>query len=375
MKYLRFKWINDKRLWYVVVLAILILGVQGSTSKSLLDLETPKDIDLSVLPGLQYSIPRFHVLPGQKVNINFTNTDDMDHNLLIIKPNTREKVVDLVTKLGAAGQLKKYIPDTDAILFHTSVLSEGQTETLSFKAPLKEGIYTYVCTLPGHGHVMYGAIYVNYTGEMPPLKEDDFISQTFRRSLQNSSKRKDHPYELKPPYYYRLYIEGASPAAIVAHLPGDLSYCWDATPCQLRFMWKDGFVDNTELWKGHKDAKAQIEGEFFYREDVSSILEIGLGSSIKKSIKFKGYRLIDSGYLEFHYSINDLDVFEQIREIKEGRGILRQFTIPKLQDQLIFNFTNQPGVSVYYKGSPISEEYLLLDRKEGKQFTIEFRLD
>lgn len=364
-----------KKLLIITLSLILTTGILAYKEGRVLQNDPVQEIDMSVLPGLQFSLPRFHVAPGQQVVLRFTNTDDMDHNLLIGRPDSREEIVDLAAKLGAKGPEKNYIPDTDVVLWHTSILHAEQTEILSFTAPEEEGIYPYVCTVPGHGHVMYGAMYVNASGDMPLLTEDTAVPHTTKNKEHVHAETNDHPYELVPPYYYRLYIEGASPAAIVVHLPGNLSYCWDATPCQMRFVWKDGFVDNTELWKGHKDAKAKIEGTVIYREARSPVLTIGEMDTVYNPLKFKGYRIVDGGYLEFCYLINGVEVFETIRESENRNGIVRQFNIPALEDHIVFYHTEEEGITCYHNNVQLPAGPLVLDEEDGKQFSIEFRME
>lgn len=364
-----------KKLVAVAFAFLIVIGILGYKEGYLTQKEPPKEINISVLPGLQFSLPRFHVVPGQQVVLRFTNTDDMDHNLLVIRPKSREKVVNLAAKLGAEGVAKSYIPETDDVMWHTSVLHADQTETLSFTAPSKEGVYPYVCTLPGHGHVMYGAMYVNESGEMPVLTEDKAVPRHVKNKVHVHAETQNHPYELVPPYYYRLYIDGASPAAIAVHLPGDISFCWDATPCQMRFVWKDGFVDNTELWKGHKDAKAKIEGTIVYRETRPAALTIGEQNTNRNPPKFKGYRITDGGYLEFCYIIEGIEIFETIRELENKNGIVRHFRIPTLDDNVVFHHTEEKKITCYYNGVPLPTGPLVLDKKNGKQFSVEFRIE
>ena len=38
-------------------------------------------------------------------------------------------------------------------------------------------------------------------------------------------------------------MPGAGPAAIAVSLPNDLSYCWDAGSCRLRYAWQGEFLD------------------------------------------------------------------------------------------------------------------------------------
>src|SRR5688500_18054007 len=229
-------------------------------------------ISLNVKAGLQFDIVRFRVNPGAKVKIILTNTDDMSHNLLITKPGTRLKVVNAALQLGEKGPAMSYIPRLPEVLFSIPVVAPNDIGSVTFTAPSAPGVYPYVCTLPGHGFVMYGAIYVTKNPVLPDIKKDLHIPPS-RRNEDKSSQvavnddahaghvatkpKALHPYTPKAPYLYRVFITGASPAAIAVSLPGSVSYCWDAGTCHLRFAWQGGFLDNSDLWKGKGDAEAK----------------------------------------------------------------------------------------------------------------------
>ena len=330
-----------------------------------------KDVKLSVLPGLLFDVPRFHVTPGQTVRIEFTNNDDMDHNLVVLQPGTRQQVVNLATELVADGMDRGYIPESPAVLWHTDVLHAGEVAQLTFTAPQEEGIYPYVCTLPGHGNVMYGAMYVTAENDMPPLAADKEIPQGQRKDEQHHHHVvRNHPYELQAPYHYRLYVEGASPAAIAVHLPGQLSYCWDAALCDLRFLWEGGFVDQTQLWKGHKDAKAEVIGNIFYTQSVLPSISFSDGEA--KTRSFKGYRLQDDGYLEFQYQIGQWTVWETLRETSDQRGIIRSFRIPGLNEPLQIRFATPITAKVSYQGKELTSDELTLDGPSGQSFDLHY---
>jgi len=42
-------------------------------------------------------------------------------------------------------------PDVkNKVLAHTKLLGPGESDTISFAAPRKPGVYTYICSFPGH---------------------------------------------------------------------------------------------------------------------------------------------------------------------------------------------------------------------------------
>ena len=165
---------NMKQIIKLITAAVLLLVLQ--VLPSMAQKAKTAEIKLSVLPGLQFNLPRFQVKPGQQVNIVFNNTDNMEHNLLIVNPGQREKIVQKAMSMGSNGAKNNYIPGDSDVLWSIPVLRTGQTQTLTFKAPDKEGVYPYVCTFPGHGFIMYGAMYVSSSGTMPPIEKDKNVS-------------------------------------------------------------------------------------------------------------------------------------------------------------------------------------------------------
>src|SRR5690606_1026432 len=179
---------------------------------------------IAVLPGLQFSIARFSVKPRERIKLILNNTDDMDHNFLIVRPGSRERVVSAANNLGAAGPEANFIPNTADVLWAIPVTAPHEAKSIVFNAPEQEGIYPYVCTYPGHGAIMFGAMYVSQSGKMPELKTDTTIPNIRRGEdsgphyvhlgSDHETVPQLHAYNPTPPYHYRVFIDGASPAAI-----------------------------------------------------------------------------------------------------------------------------------------------------------------
>jgi putative membrane-bound dehydrogenase-like protein len=120
-------------------------------------------IDLQVVPELlQYDKKLIQVKAGQKVVINLENPDGMQHNLLIIKPGSLQKVGkaadDMLSDPKAAE--KQYVPKIPEVLFSTKLVSTGETATLEITIPSTPGDYPFVCTFPGHWRGMNGILRV-----------------------------------------------------------------------------------------------------------------------------------------------------------------------------------------------------------------------
>lgn len=278
----------------------------------------PLKLTLSTVPGLQFDKPRFTAEPGQAIELTFKNPDDMAHNLVFTRPGQRMAVVQATLALP---------PDSNrpiehqAVLAQTRTLKPNESVVLKFTAPKAKGIYPYVCTLPGHGLLMYGALYVGES--MPDLAKDIHVPPMARAKSANASL---HAWPHRRPLMYRIFMPDASPAAIAVALPHGVSYCWDAGQCRLRYAWIGGFVDPMPVWRGNGNGLAKIIGDQFWV--APKVFPLKVGRALQK-IEFKGYRKI-KGYPEFHYTINGLDVYEHITALPNGMGLTRHFRIPKI---------------------------------------------
>jgi plastocyanin len=116
-------------------------------------------IEIGTVPGLKYDKAEITVKAGSKVQWTFGNNDDMPHNCVIVSPGQAIPVGELAMKLGLKGQEMDYIPATPKVLFHTKLMQPATSEAIYFIAPAP-GVYTYVCTVPGHAYVMQGTLKV-----------------------------------------------------------------------------------------------------------------------------------------------------------------------------------------------------------------------
>jgi azurin/glucose/arabinose dehydrogenase len=117
-------------------------------------------VNVESVEGLKFDLPSFTVKPGARVKLDFANTSDMLHNLVVVRPGTATKVGEAALKLGLDGAKLDYVPRSEDVLFHTSLLEPQKSESIYFVAPSVPGEYTYVCTFPGHYVTMQGTMRV-----------------------------------------------------------------------------------------------------------------------------------------------------------------------------------------------------------------------
>jgi azurin len=347
-------------------------------------------ITVNAISGLQFDKARFAVRPGAIVSITLKNTDDMSHNMVFTKPGERLNVLtevqalqqDVAEKLG-------FVPKSTKVLWSINLLHPGETGKLTFKAPTVQGVYPYVCTFTGHGYIMYGAMYVT-TGQIPAIQSDENVPPTRRNDGTHDDDDHDmstmaaakpvaipvakftatsHPYTLEPPTIYRIFMPNAGPAAIAVNLPGNISYCWDASAASLRYVWQGGFLNNAEHWKGNGNPLAKITGDIFYTSSFNPAFRIGKETTLPV-VKFKGYKLLNK-YPQFMYKLDDAEVTEVISSTQwEGKGLVRTFTFNNLKKDLYFKTDVSDGMIYTSTVGKWKDGVLKLSAKEAKTFSI-----
>lgn len=364
-KYNQMKIKTHRKSIRILLILVILYGARLETLGAVTD--SVRTIVLKAISGMQYDVVRFQVKPGEMITLSLTNQDDMAHNLVITEPEAREAVVNAALALGAKGPERDYIPESEHVLWTIPVTYPGEKKAITFQAPKKEGAYPYVCTYPGHGFLMYGVMYVTKTGEaMPDLASDLHVPEARRQEPRST---RPHPYELSPPYWYRAFLEETSLASIAVHLPQQLSYCWDTELCQLRYAWEGGFLDNADLWHGHKNAYAKILGTIFFKDKVTKPLRFGTPDAAPP-VEYKGYRVRDQ-YPEFHYTVAGKDVFELIKELPGKKGFIRTIRIPDATEPVWYCYDATSGVTYRFSAGIMQNGKVALTEAEAREFTIQ----
>lgn len=275
----------------------------------------PLQVKVEMRDGLRFEPPRFAAQPGQQITVTLSNADSthQQHNFLVIQPGKLKEIVEQSLTLGENGPKQQFIPVNPAILVHSAVLDPEKTSKVTFTMPNEKGIYPFVCSMPGHGVMMYGAI---YAGEkMPPLKDDPNVPpNTTQHGIAGAGQR---------PYVQRIFMPDSGPASIAVALPGTENYCWDAGACRLRYAWSGDFIDAAMHWKGNGSALPTFAAPWWTAPEGEFPLQIG--DDRVAAVKFLGYA-IKEGLPEFHYRVGATEVFERISAAKDGVDI--RYRIP-----------------------------------------------
>lgn len=144
-----------------VLLVIPFLLTMASSSAG----QDTKEIYMEGLDNLRFSVEEITVSPGRQVEVTLKTIstlpkEQMAHNFVLLKKKT-----DVTAFANESLKHKEsgYIaPDMeDRIIVRTEMLGDGETDTVTFKAPSEPGEYEYICTFPGHYHAgMKGVLIV-----------------------------------------------------------------------------------------------------------------------------------------------------------------------------------------------------------------------
>ena len=300
-------------------------------------------ITISASAGLQYDQKRLVVKPNTRLKILFQNKDDMAHNLVVTRPNSRLRVVEFALALGDKGASQDHVPVMDDVLAHTRSVDPGTTDSLV--VTLTEGAFPFVCTYPGHGYVMFGVIYATSQPKNLPSPEQDTNLPNTNRVAEaghhHQASESGHPYSLTFPVVCRTFMADCGPAAIAVGLDNSQSYVFDAGECRMRYAWAGGFVDNTEQWDGKGQRFTKVVGDIYFRDTGRFPFRVGSGT--QSPPQFKGYRLVNR-YPEFRYVVNGVEIRELVKSLPTGRGLVRTFSLSPGNATVTFLTTAQPGI-------------------------------
>ena len=111
---------------------------------------------------MKFEKTKITVKAGTIVEIVLTNIDFMQHNLLVLKPGSMERVGAAADKLAQVpeGVSMQYIPSVPDVLFATPLVNPDQQFSLKFRVPEIPGDYPYICSYPGHWRIMNGVLSV-----------------------------------------------------------------------------------------------------------------------------------------------------------------------------------------------------------------------
>lgn len=121
----------------VIFLLCFVGYSEGSFAQAVEEIE--REIEIKAIAGLKYDLTRIKVKPGERIKLTLKNVDEMEHNLVITKPGSRQEVVDASHKLGENGPRQHYVPLSDKVLWTIPIVTPGESATIVFQAPTIPG--------------------------------------------------------------------------------------------------------------------------------------------------------------------------------------------------------------------------------------------
>ncbi|MRG45061.1 dehydrogenase [Chitinophaga sp. SYP-B3965] len=141
----------------------MLAGIPSAVAATDKDVKIDRTIIVKVIKDvMKYDQQLITVKAGITIQFVFQNTDFMQHNFLLLKPNTKEKVGAAADKLAQDpnGVKMQYVPKMPEILLSTPLVNPSGKFTATFKIPATPGDYPYICTFPGHWRIMNGILRV-----------------------------------------------------------------------------------------------------------------------------------------------------------------------------------------------------------------------
>ncbi len=126
---------------------------------------------------MAYDKKVIHAEAGQTIEIVLQNTDQMPHNVVLIKPGTLEAFGGLVDEFLTSPRAAEmnYVPASKYVLGSTLMLEPGENGSIVVTLPETPGIYPYVCTFPGHWRMMQGVLIVTAPGSYISENKDALV--------------------------------------------------------------------------------------------------------------------------------------------------------------------------------------------------------
>lgn len=119
-------------------------------------------VELATAQNLSFATPALRARAGEPLQIVLRNPDVVPHNWVLLRPDSLERVGQLVNRLVADPEAaaRQYVPQSDDVLAYTDVVSAGGETSVFFRAPEAPGRYPFLCSFPGHWMVMNGVLTV-----------------------------------------------------------------------------------------------------------------------------------------------------------------------------------------------------------------------
>jgi azurin len=129
--------------------ALLALGAVSSVQA-----QAPRVIAIVGTDAMKFSVTTIDAKPGEKLTVKLTGQGQipkvaMAHNFVLLAAGTDAMAFSTSAAMARATD---FIPaDKKAqVLAATKLAGAGETVEVTFDAPKQPGVYSFICTFPGH---------------------------------------------------------------------------------------------------------------------------------------------------------------------------------------------------------------------------------
>jgi azurin len=133
----------------VGLMALLVAATSGGASA-----QTGRLVELTGNDLMKYSVTAVAARPGELLHIRLKNVGTlpkvaMAHNFVLLAKGTDAAAF---TNASATSFPTGYIAPAmkSSVLASTPLAGPGETVEVTFKAPAAPGVYTFLCSFPGH---------------------------------------------------------------------------------------------------------------------------------------------------------------------------------------------------------------------------------
>lgn len=356
------------RFFYLLVLAVTLtspalLAQPAPASKTkAAPAKKPRIVKMFMRDGLRFEPPRLVAEPGEQIVVEIENNDSTDqtHNFVLLRPGTRDAVVQAGLALAEKGPALEYVPPSADVLVHSRLLAAEGSGSIAFTVPTTPGIYPYVCTFPGHGMIMYGALYAGVTP--PPIEKDPNIPPMVAQGAVAGGGQR--------PFAQRIFMPDAGPAAVAIALVGSQNVCWDAGQCRLRYAWQGSFIDASENWAGNGKILPIVPTKPWWRAPKDDFpLRFGAADSAAPKVKFLGYAATTTGPV-FHYRAGETEVYEHVLPAAGRPGIALRLQIPRAPGLVFYRAAADPNAQWTSSAGTWRDGVLMLTPAQAADVTL-----
>ena len=130
------------------------INILGVDEMKFVVAEAAEGITTGAQYGSNLKLEAITATAGEELRINLSTVSAlpataMSHNFVLL---TADADVDAFARASISARDNGYLaPDMmDWVIVHTAMLGGGESDSITFTAPMEPGEYTFICSFPGH---------------------------------------------------------------------------------------------------------------------------------------------------------------------------------------------------------------------------------